>query len=73
MGPGNFQLTPKVHPITGRNSQYALLWDVLTESSTTTDQDGKLDLNTRPVHCTEDGRLDYRGDGTLAKGPDPSE
>lgn len=68
MGPGNFQLTPKTHPITGRDSNtrfYGTFYGKLDDY----DQDGKLDMNTRPVHCTEDGKLDYLGDGTLARDP----
>lgn len=68
MGPGNFQLTPRTHPITGRDSNtrfYGTFYGKLDDY----DQDGKLDMNTRPVHCTENGRLDYLGDGTLARDP----
>jgi hypothetical protein len=36
---------------------------------TDTDEDGALVTNGRDVHCDVEGRLDYRGDGSLA--PDP--
>jgi hypothetical protein len=68
MGPGSFQLTPKLHPITGKESNtrfFGTFYGKLDDY----DQDGKLDMNTRPTHCTIDGQLDYLGDGTLAKDP----
>ena len=68
MGPGNFQLTPKLHPITGNESNtqfFGTFYGKLDDY----DQDGKLDMNTRPTHCTIDGQLDYWGDGKLAKDP----
>ncbi len=68
MGPGNFQLTPKIHPVSGKESNtrfYGTFYGKIDDF----DGDGKLDMNTRPPHCTVDGRLDYLGDGTLAKDP----
>lgn len=68
MGPGNFQLTPKFHPISGAESNtrfYGTFYGKLDDF----DQDGKLDMNTRPSHCTIDGTLDYLGDGSLARDP----
>jgi hypothetical protein len=68
IGSGEFQLCPKRNPATGKPANtyffgtfYGKLRDV--------DGDGKLDVNTLPVHCDKDGRLDYAGDGSML--PDP--
>jgi hypothetical protein len=68
MGPGNFQLTPKIHPVSGKPSNtrfYGTFYGKIDDF----DGDGRLDMNARPPHCLADGRLDYLGDGTLARDP----
>ncbi|MFQ5976722.1 MAG: hypothetical protein ACE5OZ_01170 [Candidatus Heimdallarchaeota archaeon] len=65
---GLFQLTPKINPQTMKESNtifYGVFYGKLSDHS----KNGKLDMNTLPIHCTPDGKLDYLGDGSLEKDP----
>jgi hypothetical protein len=65
---GDFQLSSKINPATGKPANtyfYGTFFGKLCDW----DGDGKLDINTRPVHCDITGSLDYDGDGTMR--PDP--
>ena len=68
IGVGDFQISSSVNPVTGEpanTSYYGTFYGKLTD----TDDDGTLMTNGRDVHCDINGRLDYRGDGSLS--PDP--
>jgi hypothetical protein len=65
---GDFQLCARTNPETGKRAN-TYFYGTFFGKMSDWDGDGKLDVNTRPVHCDESGRLDYLGDGTFA--PDP--
>ncbi|MCG8368966.1 MAG: hypothetical protein MJA32_00475 [Proteobacteria bacterium] len=65
---GEFQLTPQRNPATGKLAN-TYFFGTFFGKTTDLDGDGRLDINTMPVHCDVDGRLDYDGDGNMA--PDP--
>lgn len=63
---GGFQLTPKKNPRTDKDAN-TLFKGVFYGKLIDRDNDNKLDVNTIPVHCNKDGRLDYHGDGSYSK------
>lgn len=65
---GDFQLTSRNNPETGKRAN-TYFYGTFFGKMSDWDGDGKLDVNTRPVHCSAEGHLDYRGDGTMQ--PDP--
>lgn len=65
---GEFQLAPRTNPATGKLSNtyfFGTFYGKLADL----DGDGKLDVNTIPVHCDAQGQLDYEGNGAMK--PDP--
>jgi hypothetical protein len=65
---GEFQLSSKVNPSTGRAANtrfYGTFFGKISDL----DGDGQLDFNSIPVHCDHLGNLDYDGNGSMR--PDP--
>jgi hypothetical protein len=65
---GDFQLSSTENPATGKPANtyfYGTFFGKLADW----DGDGKLELNTRPIHCDSLGNLDYNGDGTMGSDP----
>jgi hypothetical protein len=65
---GEFQLSSRHNPQTGELANtyfHGTFFGKLQDLR----GDGRLDVNTVPVHCDTAGRLDYSGDGSYAKDP----
>ena len=65
---GDFQLSSKTNPATGGAANtyfYGTFFGKLSDW----DGDGRLDVNTRPVHCDAAGNLDYLGMGRCRQTP----
>jgi hypothetical protein len=65
---GNFQLTPKNNPYTNKPANTVfkgIFYGKLIDHN----NDNKLDVNTIPINCDKDGKLDYLGDKTYQKDP----
>lgn len=66
--PGDFQISSRINPVSGKPANtyyYGTFYGKLGD----TDSRGQLELNGRPVHCSVEGQLDYRGDGCFSKDP----
>jgi hypothetical protein len=65
---GDFQLCARQNPETGAKAN-TYFYGTFHGKMSDLDGDGRLDVNTRPVHCDAEGRLDYLGDGQMVKDP----
>lgn len=68
LGVGDFQISPRTNPHTGEPAN-TIFFGTFFGKLQGLPETGEIALNERAVHCDAEGRLDYRGDGTMA--PDP--
>ncbi|MBI2969097.1 MAG: hypothetical protein HYY40_14955 [Bacteroidetes bacterium] len=65
---GNFQLTPRNNPFTNKSAN-TIFKGIFYGKLIDFNNDNKLDVNTIPINCDKEGKLDYLGDKTYQKDP----
>jgi hypothetical protein len=68
LGVGDFQISPHINPHTGEPAN-TIFFGTFFGKLQGIPETGEIALNARAVHCDQEGRLDYLGDGSMA--PDP--
>jgi hypothetical protein len=68
LGVGDFQISPFLNPHTGEPANTTFFGTFFGKIQGLPET-RQIAMNDRPVHCDAEGRLDYRGDGSMA--PDP--
>jgi len=68
LGVGDFQISPYINPHTGEPAN-TIFFGTFFGKLQGLPETGEVALNQREVHCDQDGRLDYLGDGSMS--PDP--